>query len=46
MKFCNYTIAIRTKVSYSHKYKNNQCSYMSDYVISILDLQIEPNKSK
>ena len=39
------SIAIRYKSTYSNKYNNNQYSYMSNYVISVLYLQTEPIKS-
>ena len=40
-----YSIAIRNKIIYLYKDNNNQYSYMSNYVTSILYLQIEPFKS-
>ena len=40
------SIAIRYKSTYSCNYNNNQYSYMSNYVISMLYLQILPIKSK
>ena len=36
------SIAIRYKSTYYYKYNSNQYSYMSNYVISILYLQILP----
>ena len=40
-----YSIAIRNKLTYSYKYNNIQYFYMSNYVTSIIYLQIEPIKS-
>ena len=39
------SIAIRYMLTYSHKYNNNQYSYMSSYVISIIYLQMLPIRS-
>ena len=39
------SIVIRYKSTYSYNYKNNQYSYISNYVISMLYLQIEAIRS-
>ena len=39
------SIAIRYKSTYSYIYNNNQYSNMSNYVISIFCLQLDPIKS-
>ena len=39
------SIAIRFKSTYYYNYNNNQSSYMNNYVLSILYLQMLPIKS-